>query len=121
MKPQKAASWRTDETEIKYQEAIANGHLSEGCTLCKNETPKQEFNHWVIHSNIFPYDKVSELHDIIYPIRHTNGDDLTNEELTELSKLKKGYININYQFLVEAMPKNKSIPGHFHLHLIIAK
>jgi hypothetical protein len=116
----RAVSWRTFWTELKYQAAIKQGSLKGDCVFCSVNSIK-DFEYWKIVPNKYPYNRVSKVHDIIYPIRHTDGGDLTTDEINELVELKKDYLNTNYQYILEAMPKNKSIPGHFHLHLIIAK
>lgn len=114
-------SWRTKETKDAYTLARANGHLSNGCTLCQISLPKKEFKHWKIQPNMFPYDRVAEVHDLIYTRRHVRGRDLNEEERAELNELKYSYLNDNYQFIIESIPKIKSIPDHYHLHLIVAK
>lgn len=115
------ASWRSEETENAYKIARENGAISNECPLCKINLPKKEFKHWRLQPNLFPYDRVAKVHDLLYTIRHVNGGSLNDEEIAELNELKSGYINDNYQHIVESVPRFKSIPNHFHLHLIIAK
>lgn len=114
-------SLRTEEIKNAYRTAIENGHLSNGCTLCKINPPKKEFKHWRLQPNLFPYDRIAKVHDLLYTIRHVTENDLNEDEIAELRDLKNGYINENYQYILESIPKLKTIPDHFHLHLIIAK
>lgn len=114
------ASLRTPKTEQTYKDFIAQGHLDNGCRLCLS-TPLNTFTYWKIIPNDFPYDKIAQTHHMLVPLRHVTEDDLTDEEKKELRDLKLSYLNEHYQYALEAMHKNKSIPGHFHIHLIVVK
>lgn len=109
---------RTNETESKYQEDQKAGLLDHGCIFCDLE-PVVEFEHWKIIKNKYPYDKVTCVHDMIYPKRHVAEKDLNEEEINELAHLKGTYLNERYQFIIEPLPKHKSIPNHFHIHLVV--
>ncbi len=111
---------RTPEGEQKYQDYIKGGGLDNGCPLCRNNALKA-FTHWKIIPNDFPYDRVAERHDMIVPLRHVIEHDLTEEEKKELIEIKDTYINDTYRYVMEASHKSKSIPPHFHLHLITLK
>lgn len=58
---------------------------------------------------------------MILPIRHSTENDLSNEEIEELLHIKYNYIGENYQYLMESAHGEKSIPEHFHLHLLVIK
>ncbi|HEY0964386.1 MAG TPA: hypothetical protein VGE31_01180 [Candidatus Paceibacterota bacterium] len=116
----KKANWRTEATHNLYMSRIDAGDLDHGCALCEAPTLHM-LTHWRIVVNKYPYDRVADLHHMIIPVRHTSGDDLTQEELTELEEAKRGRLNDTYEFVVEALPRTKSVPGHFHLHLITSK
>lgn len=90
------------------------------CPLCDARTI-ESYTHWSKIPNKYPYDAVTTKHDQLVPKRHTNGDDLTGEELAELDSLKKTALSAEYSFVMETLSKSKSIPGHFHLHLITPK
>lgn len=109
---------RTPETEAKYQEMKDSGVMSEGCRLCE-ETITMNFTHWRLIPNRFPYDEVFEPHDMLIPIRHTA--DINEEERLELEEIKKSYINHHYRYIMEATHSTKSIPQHYHLHLVEIK
>src|SRR5579859_2574587 len=113
-------SLRTPEQKKRYQEAIANGALEQGCALCAKKA-MQTFSHWKIIQNDFPYDRIASVHHMLVPTRHITEPELTEEEYNELLELKKSHLNQNYEYLIEATPKLKSIPSHFHLHLIVSK
>lgn len=113
-------SWRSKETHNKYESDRTPGVANDSCPLCTAQT-KAVFTHWKIMANKYPYDSVARVHDMILPIRHAGWNDLSDEELAELSELKKGVLNEQYVFAVEAFPKQRSVPGHFHLHLIVPR
>ena len=113
-------TFRTPATEKKYTDLIAQGILENGCRLCQIETI-QAFTYWRIILNEFPYDRVASTHDMIVPLRHISELGLTEEERKELIDIKHSYINERYRYTMEAAHKNKSIPEHFHLHLITLK
>jgi diadenosine tetraphosphate (Ap4A) HIT family hydrolase len=114
---------RTRKTADKYKKHIANGFLANGCNLCKNNKDEliKEFKHWRIVDNIFPWDRITKIHHMIIPKRHIKGIDLTKTEISELESIKSKYINKKYQIIAEPVRKYKSIPEHFHLHLIVIK
>lgn len=115
-----AATLRTPKGEQKYSEYRKNLPAGSVCALCREE-PLQSFNHWKIISNNFPYDKIAKTHHMIVPLRHVQENELNEEELAELLEIKSGLLNENYEYILEATRRQKSIPGHFHLHLIVLK
>lgn len=112
--------FRTPEQQAKYETYKAAGNLAKGCVLCERES-LHEFGHWRIIDNMFPYDRVAKDHHMIIPKKHALESELSDAEKMELKNIKAEYLSQNYDFIIEAMPKNKSIPEHFHIHLIIAK
>lgn len=119
---------RTKRTAKKYSDfkKLINdndGHLIGVCKLCdRNETKSlEDFSYWRIVNNRFPWDKISKTHHMVLPKRHVTEEKLNNKEKEELLKIKASYIGSRYEFIAEATQKTKSVPAHFHLHLIIAK
>ena len=115
-----ATTWRSKETQEAWAASFHSNKDAGTCPLCAAE-PVHLFTYWKIISNRFPYDFVTTVHDMIVPLRHVKEHELTPEELAEFRTLKDGYINDNYQYILESTHKNKSVPEHFHPHLIIAK
>jgi len=111
---------RTKEGEKKYLDAIENGILDDGCPLCKKE-PIKTFKLWSLVQNDFPYRRIAEIHHMLIPLRHCTEIELNNEELEELRYIKHSYLHEEYELFIEETYKNQSIPGHFHIHLIIVK
>jgi hypothetical protein len=58
---------------------------------------------------------------MIIPRRHTVGEKLNATEKKEYDLIKKTFIHKNYDLTAEATNKKKSIPGHFHIHLMVLK
>jgi len=113
------ASLRTREGKKKYQEYLKTQESSTSCPLC-DKKPIKDFNFWIVAENSFPYDRIAKTHHLLLPKRHVSEKELTGEELEELASIKESHINTEYDWIIEATRKNKSIPDHFHLHLIIA-
>lgn len=115
------ASLRTAVGEQHYQNKIKEGILASGCALCKEGPTLQEFTHWRIITNNFPYDLVAKVHHMILPIEHMSDAQITDEAWKELMDIKHSYIDERYEFIIESTHKTKSVPAHFHLHLLVLK
>jgi hypothetical protein len=91
----------------------------EGCFICERK-PIKKFKYWKIIINIFPYDKLAVKHDMLVPLRHISIESkLSRKEKEELLLIKEKYLSrTNYDFVLENLPRKKSAPEHFHLHLI---
>jgi diadenosine tetraphosphate (Ap4A) HIT family hydrolase len=111
---------RTPESQKVYNEVIRAGVMTDGCPLCLKESLKN-FDLWRIIENQYPYDLIAKTHHMLVPKRHAARDEITPEEWKEFEHIKQSYLHDNYDFLIEASNKIKSIPTHWHLHLIIAK
>lgn len=111
---------RTPEGSKRYKAYIKKGGLEGGCRICE-EVAIKDLQYWKIIRNSFPYDKIAKTHDMIVPKRHVTERELSRDELVELQIAKTSYIDATYEYLIESAHSQKSIPGHFHLHLIIAK
>lgn len=119
--------FRSDETMTKYIEMIERRnleqdkinhflHYEEGVLV-------KEFKNWVILENKFPYDRVATVNHIIVTKREVVSDWslLTQEEREEFEKIKADYLMNKYDALLENFPSAQTMPGHFHLHLLILK
>ena len=113
------ATFRTAKSEAKYQK-LAPDLLKDGCPLCLKNTIKA-FAHWRIVKNEFPYDRIAQTHDMIVPLRHVSERELSEAEKNELRSIKETYLSENYEYMIEPTLRRKSIPAHFHLHLIVSK
>ncbi len=113
-------SLRTPKGKKAYQEYMAATPVTDACALCKKSAIRA-FKLWKITENLFPYDLIAKTHHMLMPIRHTEEAGLTADEIMELSGIKNLLINEDYDWIIEATPKNKSIPNHFHVHLVVGK
>ncbi len=113
-------SFRLPETEKAYDEYKKTHSASGVCWLCDKPT-MQAFMHWRIVDVLFPYDTIAKTHHMLVPMRHIKGNELNEAELAELVGIKDGPLNLAYELIMESLAKRKSVPGHFHLHLIETK
>jgi hypothetical protein len=111
---------RTPASQAIYNEVLKNGVMADGCPLCKKESIK-EFTLWRIIENAYPYDRIAKIHHMLLPKRHAAYEELSQEEWDEFESIKENYIHENYEFLIEASHRKKTIPEHWHLHLLVAK
>lgn len=111
---------RTNEAEIAYRAYRASLDPDAPCALCEKAPATKNFTYWKIAENSFPYDRIAERHDLLMPLRHVTEDELTEDEVRELTEIKNNSIS-EYNWILEPTHRNKSIPSHFHLHLIVGK
>jgi hypothetical protein len=114
------ASMRSPEMKNRYKEWQVSHGMDIGCQLCERQAIHL-FSYWKIVENIFPYDLIAEKHHMLVPLRHVAEGGLVDGELKELRSIKEGIVNEDYDFLLESTDKTKTVPQHFHLHLIQTK
>ena len=112
--------FRTKKTYDKYMKKIAEGHLDHGCRLCQIK-PIKKYKYWTIMDNEYPWDLIAKTNHMIVPKRHVAYEKLNIAEQKEFDLIKKNYLEKKYTLFIEAATREKSIPGHFHIHLIILK
>jgi hypothetical protein len=108
---------RFAKTQKKLEEFYAK--YPDVCFICKRK-PKNEFKYWKIIANVFPYDKIASRHDMLVPLRHIGLEGkFTGKEKNELIVIKEKTLpKMDYDWIMEMLPRKKSAPAHFHLHLI---
>jgi diadenosine tetraphosphate (Ap4A) HIT family hydrolase len=114
------ASLRTETADKEYKDYRATWAPDAPCVLC-TEKPLQTFKHWKILKNNFPYDRIADVHDMILPIRHSEESEITAEEWAEYQEIKAKVLHDKYEYFIEAVNRKKSVPAHFHIHLIVTK
>jgi hypothetical protein len=57
---------------------------------------------------------------MLVPLRHVTEEALTQEEKDELLEIKHSSVKDEYEFYIEGAGQ-KSIPDHYHLHLVNVK
>lgn len=112
------SSLRTPPIEEAYHQYRENHDFITHCPLCEKE-PLRLFTHWKIVRNDFPYDKLAREHNMIVSLRHTVEADFTPAETEELRKIKHEImLSPEYDFVMEITEPHKTIPPHFHMHII---
>lgn len=117
---------RTDETMKKYAAEMkaleAKGLVNNPFKDLKQDLVK-EFDNWVIIENKYPYDAIAKVSHILVSKREVPFKwDLLNEaEIKEFESLREHYLNEHYDLIWENLPKGQTIPGHFHLNLLVLK
>lgn len=114
-----ANALRTKAMIERYAAYKATRPENDECALCVKPAT-QTFTYWKVTPNEFPYDLVAKTHDMIMPIRHAAEDELTPEEWAEFREIKAGFMQ-EYDNIIEGTHRTKSIPAHYHLHLIVGK
>src|SRR5438128_1151808 len=112
---------RSDEMNRRYSEHKNKVDAKNDNFSDRAERTVQEFKYWLIIQNIFPYDLISSVHHLLIPKRPVpmNGDILP-EEKDELLEIRK-VVAPNYDCIIENFPRNQSVPGQFHYHLVTFK
>ena len=114
-------TFRTQKSVKKYLNYLKTGVKPGFCPLCDKAPAIKKFNYWKISENSYPYDKIAKVHHMAIPMRHVSEEDLNAKEVAELRKIRESYMHEEYDWIIEAANRRKSIPDHFHLHLIVAK
>ena len=80
----------------------------------------RSYGHWYIVENQYPYDRVAEVHHMLVPIRRfSERGEMEYYESDELRFiLRELALNEEYDSLIENFPHERTVPEHFHLHLI---
>lgn len=115
------ATFRSKETEERYALFKETTLFATTCPLCNEHSVIQKFSYWNIVPNAFPYDQVATVHDMVVLNRHAPDAEVTEEEWREFQIIKNGYAQEHYDFMIEPMKHNKSIPTHAHFHFLVEK
>ena len=114
---------RSQETMQRYIEYKSHMQEGENPFARLKSSPIKEFDHWLIVKNEFPYDMFAKVHHMLVLKNDTpfSWQKLSDEEMREFTELKDGYIANNYDMIIENLPSAQTVPGEFHLHLIVLK
>lgn len=113
---------RSPELWDQYQAAPPRS----GCFMCDLPADvqiRQEFTHWLIIANQYPYDTVASTHDLLIPRRHFAKErDATRAEADEALEIlyaldQSGY----YDSILKNFVIAQSQRDHFHYHLLTWK
>lgn len=111
--------FRSEDVQKQYETWRTEVKAKNVCPICERPAI-QAFTYWKIIDNHFPYDLIAKTHHMIVPLRHIREQSLTAEEMAEYWKIKAGPLQ-EYDLIAEATYKRKSIPEHFHMHLLVTK
>lgn len=105
---------RRVESEEYYQYAKQNGIAGP----LRDEPVVQEFNHWALIANRFPYDAVFTQHDMLIPKRDfAYAREMNRRESKELRDILDGPIGAVYHLFFENTVARRSNLTLYHLHL----
>ena len=111
---------RTKKTHEKYMKVRAQKTFNHTCRLCKIK-PIKDFKYWKIIDNEYPWDLIAKTNHMLVPKRHVVYEELNIIEKKELDLIKSNYVNKKYEIIAEATNRKKSIPSHFHVHLLVLR
>lgn len=115
------AYFRSKPVNELYKEHQETEEFKTTCVLC-TAVPLQTFTYWKIMQARFPYDLIAGTHHMLLPLRHVSELELTVEEVAEFMEIKHSDpIQHFYDNFIESTHKTRSIPPHFHLHMVILK
>jgi diadenosine tetraphosphate (Ap4A) HIT family hydrolase len=108
---------RTNKMTKRKTEYEASAPL-DNCAICDKDGERR--GKWKIVPNLFPYDRIASKHDLLVPIRHVSEHHLLREsEKTQLQSIKASRsLSEKYSLVLENLGKQRSLPGHLHIHLI---
>ncbi|MEX1026562.1 MAG: hypothetical protein WD049_00930 [Candidatus Paceibacterota bacterium] len=108
---------RTQETFNAYERF--KQEAPDGCPLCRSESI-EEYEHWRMIPNDFPYDTIADEHCMLLPKEHIGvfeemADNVRQEYNAILASLDR------FDAVLRNFPKQQTIPEHFHAHLLAYK
>lgn len=110
---------RTEETAERYKNTIANRDKSLNINYLEDDEENviEEYTYWKRMKNEFPYDRYFSKSDMLVLKRPVSEEEMTDEERQEYLKLKVK-LSDTYDSILDHLPKQRSIGGHCHFHLI---
>lgn len=115
--PQRKITLRTKDLQKSYDEHLK---LHTGiCIFCAKDLLIKEYKFWVLLQNKFPYNKWGNEHWLLAPKRHVEEEIyLLEDERIELYKI---LASLNYNMQILNKKEDRSVPHHFHYHLLTLK
>lgn len=111
---------RSEATAAAYKKAQQQPKQS-SCRLCSDQETISTHNYWRLMPNKFPYDRYFSRSDMLVTKRHVDERGLNDAERAELLELKSTVLSTAYDLVLENLPKQSSIPHHYHVHLVTIK
>lgn len=111
---------RTPETHHLY-ETHRNTYQAQTMLSDWKSRIVEEFTHWVLIKNNFPWDKIANEHYLLIPKRMFGlAEDMNSLEKQELEKIKTKFYT-TYDMIIENMRSLRSVAHHYHVHVLILK
>lgn len=111
---------RTPATDRRYRNARKKKSNRDHCPFCAEE-PLEEFRHWQLYHNKYPYDAVFKTSHILAPKRHVvDFDDLNWRERREFFRLRRDLLQ-RYDMMLENSLQRRTKKHHFHMHVLQLK
>lgn len=113
----------------RFSEAYYRRHMlyfkKDTCPFCMKDMFIKEYGEWMILGNRFPYDKIAKKHDLLCLKDHSDGSGLYSgnpghidaKRMDELLEIKEEIKN-DYDCFLENFNHGRTIPSHYHIHLI---
>ena len=111
---------RTEAAAAAYERAQQQPKTGD-CRLCSDSETRETYQHWRLIPNRFPYDRYFSRSDMLVTNRHVDERGLSEAERAELTELKSTVLSDTYDLVLENLPKQSSIPHHYHVHLVTLK
>jgi len=106
---------RTKKTQKIYVDYVTNKY-DHHCIFCAKDDLIKEYEHWILVENKYPYDAIFSTHNMLAPKAHvTERTKLYKDEIEELDELLQ---ELDYDMCILNKKKRRSIPQHYHLHLV---
>lgn len=107
--------FRVPETDRKYQTYKAT-NPPEAMLADWKDRIVEEFTHWVIIENKFPWDRITEVHHLLVPKRRfARADDMNAEEEKEWKEIRRK-VSKTYDMFIENL--TGTLNHIYHPHLI---
>ncbi len=116
---------RTTEMKVKYAENMSQYEDFSGTKNFDEDKERiiHSYTHWHIITNLFPYDKIAQTHDMLVPKR-TFGkmSECNKDEWDEYKTIITQFeADAYYDAILENFSRNRSVSKHLHLHLLVWK
>ena len=106
---------RTPEMYEKY----TNAKKQDDCFMCKAANYGNVEERWILIPNDYPYDRISDKHDMFVHRMHLSMGELTADDFKDLLyRIRLLSKENTYSGVVWNFPETQSAPGHAHVHLI---
>jgi diadenosine tetraphosphate (Ap4A) HIT family hydrolase len=115
-------SWRTPQTQAKYNEYLRTLASDTRCFLCLKEDVL--YDRWKLVINAFPYDVIAQpgTHFMFCPKRHVaEADDLHDEEIEERDLIIRYELSKTFSCILLNFDAARTHKSHLHYHVWVTR